>query len=152
MYLYHFVRRPTHILDFSLTLLFNHTILTTYYPHVFPSSLFYWFVLVVSVVAQIVMAEQMCVKREMREGFQVSDMTPHLGGVTPLPGLPGGASGRLESTNHGHGRTLSVGVPRDRFVNVMEMGNVGRNAPATAAIGPGKGVEYERVATQDRNE
>ncbi|GAA5896061.1 uncharacterized protein JCM6883_001701 [Sporobolomyces salmoneus] len=140
-YLYHFVRRPTHILDFSLTLLFNHTIITTYYSHKFPTSLFYWFILAISVVVQIVTAEQMCVKREMRKGFQVSDMTPHLGGTTPLPSTAPG--GRMESTSHG--RAPSLGVPRDRFVSVMEMGNVGRNG------GNGK-ADYERLPTQDRQE
>ncbi|GAA5948864.1 hypothetical protein JCM3765_003934 [Sporobolomyces pararoseus] len=152
LYLYHFVRRPTHILDFSLTLLFNHTILTTYYSHSFPSSLFYWFVLVISVIVQIVTAEQMCVKREMREGFQVSDMTPHLGGVTPLPSLGGG--GRIDSVSHG--RTPSVvGVPRDRLSSIMEMGTLGRNG-STGGNGSGgggsKGSEYERIPTQDRKE
>ncbi|GAA5980775.1 hypothetical protein JCM11641_002645 [Rhodosporidiobolus odoratus] len=79
-FLYHIVRRPTHILDFSLTLIFNHTILTTYYTSSFPSSFFFWFVVGGSAVAQIVLAEQWCVRREMREGFSVAgDMTPRLG-------------------------------------------------------------------------
>ncbi|GAA6015600.1 hypothetical protein JCM11491_007170 [Sporobolomyces phaffii] len=149
LYLFHFVRRPTHILDFSLTLLFNHTILTTYYSHAFPSSLFYWFVLGISVVAQIVTAEQLCVKREMREGFQVADLTPHLGGTIPLPGVGVGGLGL------GHGRTQSVGVPRDRFLAAMEMGNVGKNASASSSSSSGSGgngAEYERLPSQDRKE
>ncbi|GAA5889556.1 hypothetical protein JCM6882_007069 [Rhodosporidiobolus microsporus] len=84
-YLYHVVRRPTHILDFSLTLIFNHLILTTYYSHSFPSSFFFWFIVGSSAVAQIVLAEQWCVRREMRDGFSVGEtMTPHLGGEARL--------------------------------------------------------------------
>ncbi|GAA6010026.1 hypothetical protein JCM10207_007524 [Rhodosporidiobolus poonsookiae] len=84
-FLYHIVRRPTHILDFSLTLIFNHLILTTYYSSAFPSSFFFWFVLAASTVAQIVLAEQWCVRREMRDGFSVGgEMTPHLGGDARL--------------------------------------------------------------------
>lgn len=159
LYLYHFVRRPTHILDFSLTLLFNHTILTTYYSHSFPSSFFYWLVLTVSVIGQIVTAEQMCVKREMKEGFQVSDMTPHLGGATPLPngvgsGGAAGVTGRLESVVTGHARGPSVvGVPRDRLSSMMEMGNLGgRNGSHASGSGATRGPDYERVPTQDRKE
>ena len=41
-YLYHLIRRPRMILDFALTLVFNHLVLTTYYsaslPYDFPSS------------------------------------------------------------------------------------------------------------------
>ncbi|GAA5920295.1 hypothetical protein JCM1841_003031 [Sporobolomyces salmonicolor] len=78
-YLYYLIRRPTHILDFSLTLVFNHLILTTYYAHAFPTAFFFWFVLATSTIAQIVLAEQLCVKREMRDGFSVADMTPQIG-------------------------------------------------------------------------
>ncbi|BGP17564.1 hypothetical protein JCM10213v2_005597 [Rhodosporidiobolus nylandii] len=85
-FLYHIVRRPTHILDFSLTLIFNHLILTTYYSSAFPTSFFFWFVVGASAVAQIVLAEQWCVRREMRDGFSMADMTPRLGGeATPRP-------------------------------------------------------------------
>ncbi|GAA5867995.1 hypothetical protein JCM3774_001560 [Rhodotorula dairenensis] len=78
--LYHIVRRPTHILDFSLTLVFVHLILTIYYSASFPTSLFFWLVVAASSVAQIVLAEQLCVRREMRDGFTLNDMTPYLGG------------------------------------------------------------------------
>ncbi|GAA5926731.1 uncharacterized protein JCM15063_000356 [Sporobolomyces koalae] len=146
LYLYHFVRRPTHIFDFSGTLLFNHTILTTYYSHSFPSSLFYWFVLTVSAIAQIVTAEQMCVKREMREGFQVSELTPHLGATEPLPNVGGGGGGR---GGGGHGRTVSLGVPKDRFLSTMEMGNIGNGNKVHTGKG---GDNYDRIPTQDRDE
>ncbi|GAA6059955.1 hypothetical protein JCM10212_001304, partial [Sporobolomyces blumeae] len=137
VYIYHFIRRPTHILDFSLTLLFNHTILTTYYSHAFPSSLFYWSVLAVSVVAQIVAAEQMCVRREMREGFSVADMTPALGATAQLAGAP--MHGGVAS-----GRTPSLAVPRDRFANVIEMGSVGGGTKSSS------GKEYERLPMDER--
>ncbi|GAA6028838.1 hypothetical protein JCM8097_007419 [Rhodosporidiobolus ruineniae] len=86
-FLYHIVRRPTHILDFSLTLIFNHLILTTYYSSAFPTSFFFWFTVGGSAVAQIVLAEQWCVRREMRDGFSVSEMTPQLGGQERLASL-----------------------------------------------------------------
>ncbi|KAJ8293762.1 Protein SYS1 [Rhodotorula toruloides] len=87
-FLYHIVRRPTHILDFSLTLIFVHLILTIYYSSSFPTSFFFWFVVGASSVAQIVLAEQLCVKREMRDGFSLGDVTPHLGGVEMTPRFP----------------------------------------------------------------
>ncbi|GAA6052978.1 hypothetical protein JCM3770_001160 [Rhodotorula araucariae] len=87
-FLYHIVRRPTHILDFSLTLVFNHLILTTYYSSSFPSSLFFWFVVSSSAVAQIILAEQLCVQREMRDGFSVAEMTPRLGGGDMMMSTP----------------------------------------------------------------
>ncbi|GAA98352.1 uncharacterized protein L969DRAFT_93050 [Mixia osmundae IAM 14324] len=72
LFLFHFVRRPTHILDFSLTLLFNHVILTTYYASSFPTSIFFWLVCAVAVTIQIVWAEQLCIRREMRDGLGLS--------------------------------------------------------------------------------
>lgn len=68
-YIYHLIRRPTHILDFSVTLVFNHIVLTTYYASSFPTSLFFWAVIVGSAAMQIIWAEQLCVRREMKEGF-----------------------------------------------------------------------------------
>jgi len=74
-YLYTLVRRPTYILDFALTLVMNHLILTTYYAS-FPSSLFFWVIMITGAVFTIVLAEQLCVRREMREGLGVSDAGP----------------------------------------------------------------------------
>lgn len=98
--MYHIVRRPTHILDFSLTLVFVHLILTIYYSSSFPTSIFFWLVVAGSSVAQIVIAEQLCVRREMRDGFTLNDMTPYLGGPTSHAGgngstnpPPGGEEG-----------------------------------------------------------
>ncbi|KAH9815293.1 integral membrane protein S linking to the trans Golgi network-domain-containing protein [Melampsora americana] len=70
-YLYHIVRRPIHIMDHSLTIILNHLILTTYYSSHFPSSVWFYFVLMTSSILQIVWAENLCVKREMREGLGV---------------------------------------------------------------------------------
>ncbi|KAI0737077.1 hypothetical protein C8Q80DRAFT_1222977 [Daedaleopsis nitida] len=58
-YLYSLVRRPRLVLDFALTLLFVHLVLTTYYSAAIPTSLFFW-------------ASCMCVKREMNEGLVVA--------------------------------------------------------------------------------
>ncbi|KAI0315044.1 integral membrane protein S linking to the trans Golgi network-domain-containing protein [Amylostereum chailletii] len=71
-YLYAIVRRPRLILDFSLTLLFNHLVLTTYYSSSIPSSLFFWAVMLSSGALMIIFAEQLCVKREMSEGLVIA--------------------------------------------------------------------------------
>jgi hypothetical protein len=64
--LYYLIRRPTHILDFSLTLLFNHLIFTTYYAGAFPASLYFWIIQALSALIMVVVAEQVslfCPKR-----------------------------------------------------------------------------------------
>ena len=73
-FLYALVRRPRLILDFALTLLFNHLVLTTYYAAAVPTSLFFWLVMGVSTAGTIVFAEQLCVKREMNEGLVVASV------------------------------------------------------------------------------
>ncbi|KAF8957142.1 integral membrane protein S linking to the trans Golgi network-domain-containing protein [Flammula alnicola] len=70
-YLYKLIRRPRLILDFALTLVFNHLVLTTYYSAAIPTSLFFWLVLLGGAVLTIIVAEQLCVKREMSEGLTV---------------------------------------------------------------------------------
>ena len=66
------VRRPRLILDFTLTLLFNHIVLTTYYSASLPTSFFFWLIVLSGSAVTIVCAEQVCVRREMREGLQLS--------------------------------------------------------------------------------
>ncbi|KGB78361.2 hypothetical protein CNBG_3923 [Cryptococcus deuterogattii R265] len=80
--LYFIIRRPTHILDFALTLIFNHFILTTYYSASFPTSIFYWLVQACGAVIMVVSAEALCVRREMKSALEI--------GWTPDPesGLP----------------------------------------------------------------
>ena len=56
--LYLIVRRPTHILDFSLTLLFLHLLFSIYYAKAFPLSIFYWVVLAFGAIVMITTAEQ----------------------------------------------------------------------------------------------
>ncbi len=70
-YLTLLIRRPRLILDFALTLLFNHLVLTTYYAARVPSSGFWWAVVGVGTLGMVVGAEQLCVRREMREGLEV---------------------------------------------------------------------------------
>ncbi|PBK99995.1 hypothetical protein ARMGADRAFT_918814 [Armillaria gallica] len=70
-YLTFLIRRPRLILDFALTLLFNHLVLTTYYAARVPSSGFWWAVVGVGTLGMVVGAEQLCVRREMREGLEV---------------------------------------------------------------------------------
>ncbi|KAF8327805.1 integral membrane protein S linking to the trans Golgi network-domain-containing protein [Cantharellus anzutake] len=69
-YLYHIVRRPRYILDFALTLVLNHFILTSYYSSSFPTSLFFWFIMGIGALFVIIFAEYLCVQREMREGLK----------------------------------------------------------------------------------
>jgi hypothetical protein len=71
-YLYMIIRKPRLILDFALTLLFNHLVLTTYYSASIPTSLFFWLVTLCGAAITIVAAEQLCVKREMNEGLAVA--------------------------------------------------------------------------------
>lgn len=71
-YLYTFIRRPRLILDFALTLVFNHLVLTTYYSASIPTSLFFWLVMCAGSAWTVIIAEQLCVKREMTEGLVVS--------------------------------------------------------------------------------
>ena len=53
-YLTTLVRRPRLILDFALTLLFNHLVFTTYYSSSLPTSLFFWAVMVASAVLMVI--------------------------------------------------------------------------------------------------
>lgn len=45
--------------------------MTTYYSASLPTSLFFWLVMAVSAVLMVVVTEQLCVRREMREGLAV---------------------------------------------------------------------------------
>lgn len=92
--LYYLIRRPTFILDFSLTLNLIHIILTTYYSRAFPTSLFFWVIqalgalLMITVAEQVsrgmdkllqiqcILTDQLCVKREMSSDLEVSSYEP----------------------------------------------------------------------------
>jgi hypothetical protein len=75
-YLYSLIRRPRLILDFVLTLVFNHLVLTTYYSASIPTSLFFWLVVIGGSILTVILAEQLCVKREMAEGLSVVPLQP----------------------------------------------------------------------------
>lgn len=62
------------VLDFTLTILLNHIVLTTYYSAAFPTSLFWWTVTCAGAAMTVIFAEQICVKREMEEGLKVVGM------------------------------------------------------------------------------
>jgi len=47
-------------------------VLTTYYSAVLPTSLFFWVVVLGSSFLTLLLAEQMCVKREMSEGLVIA--------------------------------------------------------------------------------
>lgn len=71
-YLYIFVRRPRLILDFALTLVVNHCILTTYYAGSLPLSVFFWVVMAGGAGVTTLLAEQVCVRRELRKGLRTT--------------------------------------------------------------------------------
>ncbi|KAF9068384.1 integral membrane protein S linking to the trans Golgi network-domain-containing protein [Rhodocollybia butyracea] len=71
-FLYIIVRRPRLILDFAVTLAFNHLVLTTYYSSSVPTSLFFWAIVFAGTTMTVIIAEQLCVKREMNEGLSVA--------------------------------------------------------------------------------
>lgn len=52
--------------------MFNHLVLTTYYSAALPTSLFFWAILLIGALISVVSAEQLCVKREMSEGLNVT--------------------------------------------------------------------------------
>jgi hypothetical protein len=66
-------------------------VLTTYYSAAIPTSLFFWIVLIGGAVLTIIVAEQLCVKREMSEGLSVMPVRPEdlqveemeMGGLLP---------------------------------------------------------------------
>jgi len=76
-YIYHLIRKPRLILDFALTLVFNHLVLTTYYSASIPASLFFWLVMVAGSVLTVILAEQLCVRREMTEGLIIKPILEH---------------------------------------------------------------------------
>lgn len=71
-FIYHLVRRPRFVLDFTLTLLLIHIVLTTYYSGALPSSAFVWLIMAAGSAVTVISAEQLCVRREMREGLQTA--------------------------------------------------------------------------------
>ncbi|KAA1067787.1 hypothetical protein PGT21_016946 [Puccinia graminis f. sp. tritici] len=75
--LYEIVRRPKQIMDHSLTICLNHLILSTYYSAHLPSSLWFYFVLLLSAVLQILLTEHLCVRREFRDGLGVGWKVDH---------------------------------------------------------------------------
>ncbi|PWN36071.1 uncharacterized protein FA14DRAFT_114651, partial [Meira miltonrushii] len=64
------IRRPTHILDHTITLHVIHLALTWTYTRAFPTSLFYWMVMAGHIGASVVWAEALSIRREMKSGFQ----------------------------------------------------------------------------------
>ncbi|KAI0029960.1 integral membrane protein S linking to the trans Golgi network-domain-containing protein [Vararia minispora EC-137] len=86
-YLFVIVRRPRMILDFAATLLFNHLVITTYYAAALPTSLFFWLVVLGSAALTVVLAEQLCVKREMTEGLVVASAPRDGGDEVEMEGL-----------------------------------------------------------------
>ena len=72
------MRWPRLILDFALTLVFNHLVSSTYYSSSLPTSLFFSIVTlqVGGAVLTIIVAEQLCVKRGMSEELSVLPVHP----------------------------------------------------------------------------
>jgi hypothetical protein len=64
-------------MDHSLTICLNHLILTTYYSAHLPTSIWFYFVLLLSAVLQILLTEHLCVQREFRDGLGVGWKVDH---------------------------------------------------------------------------
>lgn len=56
--IYYLVRKPTLVLDFACTLTFLHVVITTYHAGGFPTTFFFWAVMIVGTVLMIIGAEQ----------------------------------------------------------------------------------------------
>jgi len=56
--LYYLIRKPTLILDFSLTLLLNHIVITTYKTGSVPTSFWFWVVMLSGALVMVIGAEQ----------------------------------------------------------------------------------------------
>ncbi|KAK4050670.1 hypothetical protein OIV83_003396 [Microbotryomycetes sp. JL201] len=174
LWLYHLVRRPTHILDFSLTLVFNHLILTTYYASSFPTSLFFWLVLITSTVAQIVIAEQLCVRRELRDGFTIDTthtpipLTPETrrSPLTPANGTSTTGTVNGSSTLHTPSPLGPAGQKRKEEIEMEKLRVTGGGSTPARAPSPGLtklgqgnrstttsgGLQYESVPMDDRRD
>jgi hypothetical protein len=75
------------VLDFALTLIFNHLVFTTYYSASIPTSLYFWAIMAAGACLMVIVAEQLCVQREMREGLAV----PPSGGADEVDGMEMGS-------------------------------------------------------------
>lgn len=142
-YLYHIIRRPTYILDFALTLLFNHLILTTYYAASFPTSLFTWSIFILSAVVQIIWAEQLCIKREMRSNLSVGSWGKLDRDDSPSPSVP----------THRRATTVSgsiVGGAEEVGMSLLGNSILGNSTNAGPSSGGGGGKNgYAKVSTQE---
>jgi protein SYS1 len=58
-----------------LTIFFIHLILTTYYSGSFPTSLFFWTVMAICATIIILLAEHICVRRELSQDFKPIEAT-----------------------------------------------------------------------------
>jgi len=85
--LYALIRRPRLVLDFALTLMFNHLVLTTYYSSALPTSWFFWAVMIGGTCLMVITAEQLCVKREMTEGLAVASTANDAADEVEMGGL-----------------------------------------------------------------
>ncbi|KAI8452435.1 integral membrane protein S linking to the trans Golgi network-domain-containing protein [Phakopsora pachyrhizi] len=107
LFLYQIVRRPIHIMDHSLTICLNHLILTTYYSSRFPNSIWFYFVMITSSIFQIVWSENLCVRREMREGLGVGWKVDQRPDDLPIK-INSNIKNNLNSNHHQYDRIYEV--------------------------------------------
>ncbi|PWN52245.1 hypothetical protein IE53DRAFT_385328 [Violaceomyces palustris] len=105
MILVFLVRRPTHMLDHTLTLHFVHLVITSYYASSLPTSLFWWILMLLHAGGCIVWAEQLAVKREMSTGFGHSLVGDGRGGLE---------AGQPSKSNISRNTTRKARLNRDR--------------------------------------
>lgn len=122
-------------------------LLTSYYAHSFPSSLFWWLVIGLSSLIQIIWAEQACIKREMVQGlasFKIDhrneDRNSHPSSGTRRP-----RRNSLPTTGHELAKSLGHGF---KAVGDSLSGSASRFPPTRAAtLGPGSGEQIEMRGT-----
>jgi len=73
--IYVFVRRPRMVLDFALTLLGVHLIISTYYSGSIPRGLVTWGTYAACAAIMVVFGEQLCVRREMQDGIAIAPLS-----------------------------------------------------------------------------
>jgi hypothetical protein len=86
------------VLDFALTLLGLHLIISTYYSGGLPRGLLTWGTFAACAGIMIVVGEQVCVRRELQEGIKVETVGPHPESDVEL-GLLHAQEGGLEVRN-----------------------------------------------------
>ncbi|KDN43671.1 hypothetical protein K437DRAFT_147200 [Tilletiaria anomala UBC 951] len=116
-FLAHLIRRPAHILDHVLTLHLLNLLIASLYASSLPTSLFWWLIMTLHATICAIVAERLCIKRELTDGFSSAP-----------PGFARGVGGGAESD----ARAEEGRVPTARTADLhsdggLQRGRVPRN-------------------------